>query len=78
MTMKKRRFIEAIVFLVLVTGVLAVLTKITTNSGDYRNFQWIRGFYEEREDSLDAVYIGLLVCAGGVGKLWHHGLPVRQ
>ncbi len=56
--MKKRRFIEAIVFLVLVTGVLAVLTKITTNSGDYRNFQWIRGFYEEREDSLDAVYIG--------------------
>ena len=43
-----------LIFLLLLVSAL----KLTTCPADYRNYQWIAGFYEEPADSLDAVYIG--------------------
>ena len=59
--MKKTRILKAAFFYVLLVILLGAATKIVSAS-DYRNYQWIAGYYEEREDSLDAVYIGSSNC----------------
>lgn len=59
--MKKARMVKAAVFCVLFVILFGAATKIVS-AADYRNYQWIAGFYEEREASLDAVYIGSSNC----------------
>lgn len=51
--------------MILVIG-LGVIQKVVTTPADYRPYQLIHEFYEEPEDSLDAVYIGSSV----VYSLW--------
>lgn len=55
---KIRTVIRAPVFIAVFFAIFIQATKTLTNAGDYRNYQWVRGFYGEKEDSLDAVYIG--------------------
>lgn len=54
----KKNVVKIVLFFVAVAGVVASLAKLVTNAGDYRNYQWIQGFHQERENSLDAVYVG--------------------
>ena len=55
---KIRTVIRASVFIAVFFAIFMQATKILANTGDYRNYQWVRGFYGEKKDSLDAVYIG--------------------
>lgn len=50
--------IKPFLFIAVFLMVLFPVTKIVTSPGNYLVYQWIRGFYEEEKDSLDAVYIG--------------------
>lgn len=49
---------KTIVFLTILLLLFVSVSKLVTSPSDYRNYQWIAGFYEEQKDSLDAVYIG--------------------
>ena len=42
--------------------IFSYVSKVVTVPEDYRNYQWVAGFYEEPEDTLDAVYIGSSNC----------------
>lgn len=53
-----KRAVKAIAFILIFLVVFGFFSGIVTNPADYRNYQWIRGFYEEPRNSLDAVYIG--------------------
>lgn len=55
---KASKIVKSILFLVIFCGILISVAKMLTSPGDYRNYQWVHGFYEEEEDTLDAVYIG--------------------
>ncbi len=50
--------IKSIVFISLFVAVFLGSSKVLNSTEDYRNYQWIHGFYCERENSLDAVYVG--------------------
>lgn len=56
--MKKTIILKTLAFSFLLIISFAGISKILVSHDDYRNYQWIHGFYEERENSLDAVYIG--------------------
>lgn len=60
--MKCKNLLKAVVFLLIFVILFCSISKVFTAPGDYRNYQWIAGFYEEPEDSLDAVYIGSSNC----------------
>lgn len=55
---KIRTVIRVSMFIAIFFAIFMYATKTLTNTGDYRNYQRVRGFYSEKEDSLDAVYIG--------------------
>jgi len=38
---------KSILFIAIFFAVFTSVTKVLTAPGDYRNYQWIRGFYEE-------------------------------
>ncbi len=56
--MKKAIVLKTALFLIVFGIAFATVYKIIVSHDDYRNYQWIAGFYNEKEDSLDAVYIG--------------------
>lgn len=60
--MKKNHIIKAVLFTLIFILLFAYVSKVVTYPSDYRNYQWIGGFYEEEEESLDAVYIGSSNC----------------
>jgi len=60
--MKKSYIIKAVLFTLIFILLFAYISKVVTYPSDYRNYQWIGGFYEEEEESLDAVYIGSSNC----------------
>ena len=60
--MKKSYIIKAVLFALIFILLFAYVSKVVTYPSDYRNYQWIGGFYEEEEESLDAVYIGSSNC----------------
>ena len=60
--MKKNYIIKAVLFTLIFVLLFAYASKVVTYPSDYRNYQWIGGFYEEEEESLDAVYIGSSNC----------------
>ena len=54
-----RKVAKFSLFLLLVLMALLCCQKIMTVPGnDYRNYQWVRGFYKEPKNSLDMVFIG--------------------
>ena len=55
-------FVRITAFVVVFAVMFSWVSGILTNPGDTRNYQWVHGFYEEPEDSLDAVYIGSSNC----------------
>lgn len=55
--MQWKKLIKGIAFCLLFVILFAGASRILTSPGDYRNYQWIAGFYEEPDDSLDAVYV---------------------
>ena len=55
--MKRKSLIKGLAFILIFAVLFAGVSKILVSTGDYRNYQWIAGFYEEPKDSLDAVYI---------------------
>lgn len=55
--MKKNEAIRMIAFLLIFAILFHSISQIFV-AADYRNYQWVRGFYAEKEDSLDAVCIG--------------------
>ena len=59
--MKKTQWLKIIAFLLVFCCTFGVLQKIVSNA-DYRNYQWVRGFYAEKDDTLDAVYLGSSNC----------------
>lgn len=56
--MKRKVALKTSAFVLIFLLLLVSALKLTTCPADYRNYQWIAGFYEEPADSLDAVYIG--------------------
>lgn len=60
--MNWKKLIKAIAFVLIFAFVFSYVSVVVTAPADYRNYQWIGGFYEEPEDSLDAVYIGSSTC----------------
>ena len=54
----KKILIKLIVFIVLSLVALSCAISVLVVPGDYRNYQWVRGFYAESKNSLDAVFIG--------------------
>ncbi len=55
--MKKVYMIRTVGFLLCFVIIFYYLSNVFIAS-DYRNYQWVRGFYEEEENTLDAVCIG--------------------
>ena len=60
--MMKNKYIRVILFLLIFSVIFSFVSKTLTAPSDYDNFQRIRGFYEEEEDTLDAIYIGSSNC----------------
>ncbi len=60
--MRIKKMIKAVAFVSLFLFLFCSVSKIMTSPADYRNYQWIAGFYEEEENSLDAVYFGSSNC----------------
>ena len=60
--MNKTQLLKVVCFCIIFTFLFGAVSKILTSTGDYRNYQWITGFYEEEDNSLDAVYIGSSTC----------------
>lgn len=57
--MKRKIFFKVVLFMMILLVVLQGVIKVTTTPGDSRrNYQWIRGFYDEPDNSLDGVFIG--------------------
>lgn len=60
--MKVKCAIKIVAFVLIFALAFGVVSKIVTVPQDYRNYQWVAGFYEEPKDSLDAVYVGSSNC----------------
>ena len=56
--MKKKILFRILIFFLICVTLFFGITKVMTTPADYRNYQWIAGFYEEEKDTLDAVFIG--------------------
>lgn len=70
---------SVVAFVVVLTLLLGYVSSVMTVPGDYRIYQWVQGFYEEPEESLDAVYIGSSNCYAYWNSLtaWEeHGIAV--
>lgn len=70
---------KAALFLIIFLALFAGVSKVMNHPGDNRNYQWIAGFYDEPEGSLDAVYIGSSTCYAYWNPLtaWEeHGIAV--
>ncbi len=59
--MNRKNYIKTGVFFIIFFILFYFGQKLVTAS-DYRNYQWVRGFYAEEENSLDAVYLGSSNC----------------
>lgn len=55
--MQAKKLIKGIIFILIFAVLFSGASRILTSPGDYRNYQWIVGFYEEPKNSLDAVYV---------------------
>lgn len=53
-----KKVIRCAAFLILLAFVAIFLSKLMTNGGEYANYQRLHGFFEEPENSLDAVFLG--------------------
>lgn len=60
--MKRNHWIRIIAFCIIFILLFLPANKILGHSGSYGSYILISGFYEEPEDSLDAVYIGSSNC----------------
>ena len=58
----RNKFVRVILFVLIFAISFSVVSKIFVAPADYRNYQWIRGFYAEEENTLDAIYIGSSNC----------------
>ncbi|MBR2698200.1 MAG: hypothetical protein IKE76_06360, partial [Clostridia bacterium] len=79
MKQKKTIVLRAVAFWALFALLLYPVTRVFAHYPDYRSYQTIGGFYEEADDSLDAVYLGSSNCYAFWNALvaWHnHGLAV--
>lgn len=56
--MLRKNALRVIVFFILFFFLLSAFSKIVTNAGDDRIYQFYGSFYAEKEDTLDAVYLG--------------------
>lgn len=77
--MMKKNLLKAAAFILLFVMCFIPVSRIFSQPEDKRNYQWIAGFYEEPEDSLDAVYIGSSNCYAFWNPLlaWEsHGITV--
>lgn len=78
-TMGKKNVLKAAAFLLLFVLCFQPVSRLFSQPADRRNYQWIAGFYEEPENSLDAVYIGSSNCYAFWNPLlaWEsHGITV--
>lgn len=57
-----KNILKAVAFLVLFLIVFSAVSTPLVISGDDDEYQWMAGIYEEREDSLDAVYLSSSNC----------------
>ena len=60
--MKKTHVLKVAIFAVIFILLLNLINPILSYTYDIRNYQMMGGFYEEEENSLDAVYIGSSTC----------------
>lgn len=60
--MTKKQFLRAVVFLLLFALLFVPVNRLFSRPSQDYNYQMIRGFYEEPENSLDAVYVGSSNC----------------
>ncbi len=77
--MRKKEFLRAVAFAVLFILCFRPVSRLFSQPEDRRNYQWVGGFYEEPEASLDAVYIGSSNCYAFWNPLlaWEsHGITV--
>lgn len=77
--MMKKNLLRAVAFILLFVLCFLPVSRIFSQPEDKRNYQWIAGFYEEPEESLDAVYIGSSNCYSFWNPLiaWEsHGITV--
>ena len=58
----QKKVVKVVIFTIIFALCFNMLSKVLTSPNDYRNYQWIGGFYEEEDNSLDAVYIGSSNC----------------
>ena len=56
--MTKGQIFRSILFVVICVAIFLVVQFYLTCPEDYRNNEWIGGFFEEEPESLDAVYLG--------------------
>ncbi len=56
--MTKGQFFRSILFVLICAAIFLVAQFYLTCPEDYRNNEWIGGFFEEEPNSLDAVYLG--------------------
>lgn len=59
--MNRKNYIKTGVFFIIFFILFYFGQKIVT-APEHRNYQWVRGFYAEEENSLDAVYLGSSNC----------------
>lgn len=77
--MTKKNVIKTAAFLLLFVVCFRPVSRLFSQPEDRRNYQWIAGFYEEPENTLDAVYIGSSNCYAFWNPLvaWQsHGIAV--
>ena len=57
-----KKAVKAAAFVLIFCLLFYAFSSVLATTGDYRNYQWVRGFYAEKRDTLDAVYIGSSTC----------------
>ncbi len=75
----RKKIVKITAFMLILILLLLGVSKVMTCPGDYRNYQWIAGFYKEPKNSLDAVYIGSSTCYAFWNPMtaWNrHGIAV--
>ena len=50
--------VRAIGFLLVLCMALSAVSRLVTSPDDYREYQWVHGFYKEPKNSIDVVFIG--------------------
>lgn len=59
---KIKHLVRVVVFALLFVLIFNYVSGVMSSTKDYRNYQWVAGFYEEPANSLDGVYIGSSNC----------------